>query len=512
MIANTRKKIFFAALLTTFLIGLIGVFSAQAIHLRDLVVEQTLSNGMKVLVLERHQSPTVSLYLRFRVGMVDEGGKGIAHLLEHMLFKGTATVGTKNFQEEKKLLDQIDQAGQRLDSEKKKGKAASPEIISELEGKLKDLQKQASQYVVTDEMSLLYTENGAVGLNASTGADVTTYQVSLPSNRVKLWARLESDRFEDPVFREFYSERDVVSEERRQTKESEPFSKLIEQFLAVSYLFHPYRNPIIGWEPEYISKTEMEKFFHTYYVPNNAVITAVGDVQADEFIELVKRSFASFSPSGHIPILSETEPPQLGERRVAVNLDAQPQLIIGYHKPTLPTHEDYVFDLVESILTGGRTSRLYRRLVEKDQIAVRVDTVNGMPGARCANLFTVMAAPRYPHTVQEVERVIYEEIDRLKKEPVPDREIQKVKNQMAGNFIRSLNSNAGLASELSYFESVAGDWRYIDTHLEVLDKITPGEIQECVQKYLTGENRTVAFLVGSSSPNPAMPDLMDNLK
>ena len=169
--------------------------------------------------------------------------------------------------------------------------------------------------------------------------------------------------------------------------------------------------------------------------------------------------------------------------------------MVGYHKPTLPSHDDYIFDLVDAVLSAGRTSRLYQRLVEKERIAVQVNTSNGMPGARYDNLFTIMATPRYPHTVQELEQAIYEEIERLKKEPVTDRELQKVKNQLSGDFIRSLDSNPGLASELSYFETVAGDWKYIDTHLEVVDKITPAEIQKSVQKYLTDENRTVAFLL-----------------
>jgi len=475
---------------------------AASTHLRDRVIEKTLDNGLKVLVLERHQAPTVSIYLRFRVGMVDEGGKGLAHLLEHMLFKGTSSVGTKNFSEEKKLLAKIDQVGQKLDSERKKGKAANPKVLKELEEELKSLQKQASQYVITDEMSLLYTENGAVGLNASTGADLTTYQVSLPSNRIELWARLESDRFANPVFREFYSERDVVLQERRQTHESEPLSKFWEQFLAVAYILHPYRHPVIGWEPqiEFLSKSQMEEFFKTYYVPNNAVIAAVGDIRAEEFFALIKRYFGLLPRQDHLPedIATLKEPPQIGERRISVHLDAQPQLMIGYHKPTLPSREDYVFDLVDAILSTGRTSRLWRRLVEKDQIAVRVNTANGMPGARFDNLFMIMATPRYPHTVQEVEQAIYEEIERLKTEKISDRELQKVKNQLAGEFIRSLNSNAGLASELSYFESVAGDWRYIDTHLEVLDTITADEIQEKVKKYLSEENRTVAILVPKS--------------
>jgi len=490
-----------SGILVVILMVMLWTFPGQATQLRDRVVEHTLSNGMKVLVLERHQSPIVSLYIRFRVGMVEDKGIGMAHLLEHMLFKGTETIGTKNFKKEKKLLAQIDRVGRRLDKERQKGKSADQKVIYQLEKELITLQEQAGQYVIKDEMNLLYSENGAVGFNASTGADLTTYKVNLPSNRVELWARLESDRLAHPVFREFYSERNVVLEERRQTNESEPLRKLLGQFLATAYLVHPYQNPIIGWESEikYLDKADMEKFFRTYYIPQNTVITAVGDIQPEEFIALVERYFGLIPRQESPPIIRAVEPAQLGERRIEVHLDAQPQLLIGYHKPTLPSHEDYVFDLVDAVLTGGRTSRLYKRLVEKDQVAIRVSTSNGMPGARYPNIFMIMATPRNPHTIEEVEQIIYEEIDRLKTELVSDHELQKVKNQLMGDFIRSLKSNSGLAGSLSYFESVAGDWKYIDTHLEVLDKISPQGIQETVQKYLISRNRTVAFMVTQSS-------------
>lgn len=468
-----------------------------AVKLSDRVIEYTLDNGLKILILQRHQSPTVSLYLRFRVGGAEDKGSGLAHLLEHMLFKGTTTIGTKNFEEEQRLLAQIQDLGQSLDKEKKKGTLACAEHIKELEEKLEKLQEQASIYVVKDEMNLLYSENGALGFNAGTSSDLTAYQISLPSNRLELWARLEADRLANPVFREFYSERKVVLEERQQTNESDPFHRLLEQFLAIAYQVHPYRNPIIGWESEieYLGLEDMERFFRTYYIPNNAVIAAVGDIKVEEFMALANRYFGLLPRRTAPPIIDLKEPDQNGERRVAVHLEAQPRLIIGYHKPTLPSQEDYIFDLVEMILTSGRTSRLYQKLVEKDQVAIQVSASNGMPGARFPNLFTIMATSRHPHTTEEVEQKIYGEIERLSTELVADRELEKVKNQLAGDFIRSLNSNAGLASALSYFACVTGDWKYLDTHLEILDQITPQQIQESVKKYLTPKNRTVAFIV-----------------
>ena len=497
---NSKFRLFERVLVIIVIIFFLGKVPAYASQLADQVIEHTLNNGLKILVLERHQCPTVSLYIRFKVGMVEDRGAGMAHFLEHMLFKGTTTIGTTDYRKEAKLLKQIEIIGEKLDKEKRKGKLADEKRMKELERELATLQKKAGEYVIKDEMNLLYSENGAAGFNASTGADVTTYKVSLPSNRIELWARLESDRMANPVFREFYSERNVVLEERRQTNESEPFRKFLEQFLNTAYIYHPYRNPIIGWKPEiqFLTKADMKKFFHTYYVPNNAVIAAVGDLEAESFIALVEKYFGSIPQGDPPPALSAEEPRQLGERRVSVTLDAQPRLLIGYHKPTLPSDEDYIFDLVDAIFTAGRTSRLYKRLVEDEQLAVQVSTSNGMPGARYANIFTFMATPRHPHTLEEVEQGIYEEIAGLINEPVSDYELQKIKNQLAGDFIRSLKSNAGLASRLSYFDTIAGDWKYIDTHLEVLDKVTPRQIQEAAKKYFTKMNRTVAYLVSET--------------
>ena len=223
-----------------------------ALSLEGQVKEYSLDNGMKVLILERHFTPVVSLYVRFRVGSVDEPGgeTGTSHLLEHMLFKGTETLGTKNYQEEKKLLIKIDELAGKIDSEMKKGGQDDDGRMTEWGERLKVLQKEHKKWVVKDEIDAIYSLNGAEGMNASTGYDVTTYKVSLPANRIELWARIESDRMSNPVFREFYSERDVVREERRQREETQADGKLMENFLATAFMAHPYSRPIIGWDSD----------------------------------------------------------------------------------------------------------------------------------------------------------------------------------------------------------------------------------------------------------------------
>ncbi len=473
--------------------------SGEMADLESRVVEATLPNGMRIIVLPRHQSPTVSLSMQFRVGAAQEpeGASGLAHLLEHMMFKGTRTLGTRDWAAERPLLEKIETIVDELDAERRRGEDDADARLVVLRARLAEAQDEARVLVVKDEIDAIYTANGAQDFNASTGVDVTTYKISLPANRLPLWARIESDRLREPVMREFYSEREVVREERRQSYESDPSRKLMELLFASAFIAHPYRRPVIGWDGDvqYLRAPVAERFFRTWYAPNNTVLAAVGDVDPPAFIALVRAAFGPI-PAQPLPAESATaEPPQDGERRVTLVRDARPELMIGYHKPTLPTFEDYVFDLIDGLLTTGRTSRLYRRLVEEKQVAVGVSTVNGLPGGRYPNLFTITATPRAPHTAEEVEAEIDAELARLVAEPAAAEEISRVKNQLRANLVRGLQSNDGMASTLAYYATLAGDWRYLTTHLEQLGKITPADIQAVAAKYLRPENRTVAVIV-----------------
>ncbi len=495
MTAINNKLVFFIVL-ASILFGLTD--RANSYDLEKRVREFTLKNGLKVLMLERHLSPTVSFYIRHRAGAVDEisGRTGTAHLLEHMMFKGTKTIGTKNFKEEKKILDEIRRVGNAFDMERVKGNTADKEKLKRLSQQLKNLQKRGKKWIVGNEIGRLYTENGGVNLNASTGQDLTTYHVSLPSNKIELWARIASDRMTNPVFREFYSERDVVMEERKQTTESVPDRKLTEQFLASAFTAHPYRRPVLGWASDmrFLNIDYTREFFKAYYAPNNTVIAVVGDISPDVTIDIIKKYFGAI-PHQELPLSHITkEPEQKGEKRTELIYDASPRIIIGYHKPTLPSFDDYVFDVIDSILSRGRTSRLFKKLVEEKGIAESVNTTNGITGARFPNLFAIFATPRHPHTNKEVENAIYEELEKLKSEPVTRREIEKIKNRLKTDLIKGLNSNSGLASKLSYFEAVTGDFRYITDHINVIEKITPEDIMKTAKKYFNQNNRTVAVL------------------
>jgi predicted Zn-dependent peptidase len=510
---NKRWKCFKRAALISILFGAVitvvvmaGVsIPACAYDLEKKVREYTLENGLRVLVVERHFSPTVSLYIRYKAGAVDENDEqtGTAHILEHMLFKGTKTIGALDWKREEPILEKIRAIIKDIDKESMKGDRADGQKLETLRQRLSSLQAEARRLFKENEIDSLYTENGGLDMNAFTGYDQTTYFVNLPSNKIELWARIESDRMVNPVFRDFYAERKVVIEERKQTVGSSPSRQLMEDFLATAFMVHPYRRPILGWESEmrFLDIDAVRKFFTTYHGPDNTVIAVAGDVNTDEVMRIIRKYFGSIPKQDilhrHIP----AEPTQTGERRIELMSDANPELIIGYHKPTLPSFDDYVFDLIDMILSRGRTSRLHASLVEGKQIAAEVATANGFPAARYPNLFVFFATPRHPHTNGECEKAVYEEIDRLRNEPVPEEEIRKAKNQLKADFLRRLDSNSGLASMLSYYESIAGDYRYINNYLASIEKISAGDITKAVNTYFTAENRTVAHLVTKSEPS-----------
>ena len=485
-----------------YLIIVLLLFSSAAnsygLALEKKVIKTKLDNGLTVLMLERHVSPTVSLYIRHRVGAADEspGETGAAHFLEHLMFKGTATIGAKDYAQEKKILAAIEETGNALDKEMLKGEKARPQTISQLTARLNELQRQAKQYFIPNELDRLYTENGGLDMNASTGQDVTTYHVSLPANKIELWARIESDRLLNPVFREFYTERDVIMEERRQRVEADPEGKLYEKFLSAAFQVHPYGRPILGWtkDMKYLSPEAARKIFEKYKAPESIVIAVVGDIEPAATLKLIEKYFGGIPPQKEKTAAIPVEPRQTKERRVSVNFDANPMLFIGYHKPTAPAYDDYVFDVLESILTRGRTSRLYNSLVIRQGIAKSVNAYNGTPGVRYPNLFLISAEPRHPYTNAKLEEAVFGEIDKLKEQPVSAAELAKAKNSIRMQYIKNLDSNSELASALSYYETLLGDYKYFANYLNMIDRVSAVDIQNAAKKYLNKNNRTVGRL------------------
>lgn len=484
----------------------LGPVRAGSPSLADHVIEHRLSNGLTVLMVERHQTPVVSINITFAVGGANEqvGETGLAHLYEHMAFKGTRTIGTKDYAQEKPILEELARVGTELeqrqrDTANKSGGPTAEEraAIDALQKTFKELQTHASQYVVENEMAMLYERHGGVGLNASTGKDVTRYVISLPANRLPLWAAIESDRMANPVLREFYKERGVVMEERRLENNDSPNGLLFETFTSAAFRAHQYGIPTIGWGSDLVSLTpaETEAFFKTYYGPNRATIALVGDINPKDVIDLIESTFGQIPAVPVPPPLVTREPEQLGERRVEVEFHAEPTMVIGYHKPALGDPDDGVFDVIAAVLTHGRTSRLHTTLVQEKQLAASVHSDANYPGVRAPNLFILTANPLVPHTVTEVETAIYEELERLKREPVSPKELEKVINNLDAALVRALRSNSGLASQLAFYQTVAGDWRYILKGRDKMAAVTAADIQRVAAQYFTKTNRTVGALV-----------------
>jgi len=457
----------------------------------------TLDNGMRFLVVRRGTAPVFAANLRFRVGSVDDPGgeSGLAHLFEHLAFKGTSTIGTRDAKQEAELLDAMDKAAIDLLREEDRGDAADPKRVEALRADLETLTKKLQELTVKDEFSQILTGNGAAGLNASTSTDLTSYVVALPANRLELWCLLESARLRDPVLREFYSERDVVMEERRMRIDNQPQGKLYEQLLLSAFQAHPYRVPTVGWmsDLEHLTRPQAAEFRRGFYAPNNAVATLVGDIDPAAAERLIRLYFDALpaGPPPRPPVT--TEPPQTGERRAVVEFDAGPELMIAFHKGVWPSPDDPVLQVIDSLLTSGRTSRLFRRLVLTTQVASDVYSAQA-PGDRYPNLFVIGASPRAPHTSAEVETAILQELARLSAETVPERELQKVKNQLQASFLYPLRSNPGLAEQLSYYEILTGDWKNLDVYATALQATTAAQVQDAARRTFVPSNRTVAVL------------------
>lgn len=456
----------------------------------------TLDNGLRLLILPRAGAPTVSFVVQYRVGSVNEppGSSGIAHLLEHLLFKGTTTVGTRNYTAEMSLLEEMDALHDSLLVEQR---AMEPDLdrMDVLGARIRTLEETASSYVVSNEFDAILSENGARNLNATTTSEATTYFVQLPANRAELWFVLEADRMRHPVFREFYTERDVVAEERRLRLETSPAGLLHEAHLSSAFHVHPYGRPVIGYmhDIQRLSRPAVEEYFQRFYGPNNAVVAVVGDIDPDRILRWTRDYLGTIPPGRSPPPVRAVEPEQRGERRVEVVFDAEPLLRIGWKVPDTFHPDAPALTMLQSVLTGGRSSRLYRRLVTEDRLVSSITSSMG-PGHLHPGLFTVEAYPIAPHTTEEVEAAVYEELEALGKTPPGNDELQRVRNQLEASRIRRLRSNFGLALQIASSESLYGDWTRTFTYSRSMEAVTPEDVQRVVSRYFVRTGRTVATL------------------
>lgn len=467
--------------------------------LEDKVTVHRLRNGLTFVFMERHKIPTIATVYGFKVGAVDEvtGFTGISHILEHMAFKGTTRIGTTDFEKEKVVMERVNELGAEWSKELRKGGLADKKKIEKIEGEMKKLEEEQKKYIVNLEIMDLYQKVGGIGVNASTGIDMTSFTANLPSNQLETWCLIESERMKDPVFRQFYTERSVVQQERKQSVGSRPLLQLMEAFTATAFLAHPCRNPVIGWASDIESVTleEVKAFRDKYYVPNNCVAALVGDVYPEKAIPLIEKYFGNIPRGSDVPEVRTVEPVQLGERRVVVEGDAPSQLRIGYHKPGPPHKDAYVLYVAGMILAGETTSRMWKDFVDKRKIANQIWAAANFAGQRYDNLFLFQGWVKEPHTNEELEKAIYEYVEKLKVEPVEAKELEKVKNGLEFQGTTSVAVNAGMAGRLMGAQLLHGDWRRaLDWEKEAL-KVTAEDIMAAAKKYFTPENRTVGYLV-----------------
>lgn len=471
--------------------------------LESLVHEFHLDNGLTLLVVENHESPTIGAVTCFRVGAAEEhpGVNGVTHILEHMLFKGTTEIGTKDFAAEEPHLKRIEEITQEIKREKAKGISADSTRIAKLfEERTKEM-AAANEFAVDNELDGLYEEAGAINVNAFTAYDVTAYVLALPANRLELWMYLESERLRRPVLRQFYTEIQNILEERRLRTDADPAGKLQENFLATAFDAHGYGFPIVGYpsDIETVTLTETEEWFKRYYAPNQVTIALVGDVNAEDVRAMAKEYFGDLAAQPPPEPLETFDLPKKGMRRIEVEYDAEPQLMMGWHKPNVPHPDDAALRVVSEILTGGSSGRLTKNLVEGKQIAASVSTDHEYPGVRWPNLFLIEALPRSPHTTAEIEEALWSELERLGREPVSERELQKVKNNIRASFVRELESNFNLAVALGVAQAGFQRWNVILDAQSAIEKVTPADIQR-VARTTFRKNRTIVATLVKPEP------------
>ncbi len=462
------------------------------------ITTKVLPNGVTLLICERPEAPVFSYSTFVDAGDVNDpsGESGLAHMFEHLAFKGTPEIGTTDYSAEKVALAKVEAANAAYEAEFLKPVGRDEKKLAELKKAFIDARAEAHKFVIPNQFTEIAERNGAEGLNAETGLDSTQFYWSMPENRLELWAYLESSRLAEPVAREFYTERDVVLEERRMRTDSNPEGRLFEQFLATAYVAHPYGRSSIGWPSEVsqINATEAMAFHKKYYVGSNIVVSVVGDVKASEALPILKKYFSRI-PAGPKPEeMTTVEPAQFAEKTVVIRDPSQPIYMEGYHRPDFRDPDNFVYDAISDILSNGRVSRLYRSLVRDKEIAAAAEGVSPYPGDKYPGMFVFLAVPLPGHTPAEMREAIHQEIEKLKTADVTDAELAMFKTRTRADLLRGLADNQGLANDLAEYQTRYGDWRELFLQLDDIDKVTKADIRRVANKVFVASNRTSASI------------------
>jgi predicted Zn-dependent peptidase len=469
----------------------------------------TLPNGWTFIIVERPVAPVFSFATQADVGAVQDpkGQTGMAHMFEHMAFKGTPTIGTTDYEKEKVALDAMEAAYQAYAHAREQINPDKAEVEKLLKA-FKEKETAADAFVKKNEFDELVSREGGVGLNAGTSSDSTVYFYSLPSNKFELFAYLESERFWRPVFREFYKERDVVIEERRMRTESQPIGRLIERFVEAAFAAHPYGRPPVGYRSdlERYTMTDAKQFFDEYYGPENLVTTIVGGVKAQEVIPIIDKYFGRIPTRPKPEPIRTIEPPQIAEMVLTLRDPSQPFYVEGYHKPAGTSLDEPAYDALADILARGNTSRLYRSLVRDKKIAVAVQGGSGFPGVKYPNLWLLIGVPARGSTNDAVRDAMRAEVAKIQTGEVTDEELQRFKTRAKADLLRSLNSNSGLAEQFSLYYTLFRDWKELFRYVDRVDKVTKADVRRVANDLFKEANRTVGRIeTQSSTPTASGP-------
>ncbi len=473
-------------------------------NLEKQVQEFTLPNGLKFILVERHDTPIFSFETRVNAGGAQEipGITGIAHMMEHMAFKGTEAVGTKDYASEAPLLEAEERAWQAVMNERRKGHRADPAKLKSLTAAFEEAREKARGPVVSNGFNTLLEQNGAVGINAQTSSDWTRYFYSIPSNRLELWAKLEGSRMAFPVFREFYKERDVVYEERRMRTESTPVGRLFEQWVQASFTAHPYGYGVIGFPSDLssFSRTQGEEFYRKHYVAKNMAVTVVGDVTLAELKRVAETYWSDLSSAPAPPEMDVKEPEQKAERRVLLEDPAQPYVLVGWHCPAETDPAYPAFEALGDLLGGGQHSRLHKLLVKEKKIAVAVGAGPGFVGSKYPTLFAVFVVPAAGQDPLAVEQELYKALDEIVKEkPFTEEELAGYRVRTRSQLVGRAERNEGLAEALVEAQIAFGDWREFFRQAERAQTVRTSDLADAMKKTLVRGNRTVAVIVPPKS-------------
>jgi predicted Zn-dependent peptidase len=495
--------------------------------------EYWLDNGMQVLMVERHEAPTIMAAIFARVGSANEttGITGISHLFEHMMFKGTETIGTKDIVRDREIMAELDslralmRAEQRIMREKlRRGEIedmmdpeAKTDRYRELEIAFDKLILEQRELIIKDQLDELYTKNGGFFLNAFTSEDMTGYFIRLPKNKIELFMWLESDRFKGPVFREFYSERDVVREERRRGVDSTPTGLIEEDFLAMFWKSSSYHWDVIGWpsDLESITREQARAYYDTYYAPNNLTMILVGDLEPDKMIKMVRKYFERI-PRGATepPDVVTLEEKQHGEKKLIAEAETSPRAEIWYHTVAWKHKDSYALEVLAGIM-NGKTGRLYKKLVEEKGIAKSSGGRGGMrmfgggnlevsarqESMKYAGAFQVRAEGISGVRAEQLEEAMYEVLDDLEKNPVSPEELQKVKNQLRVQKIRFMDIMSGIGILFYLGQNAArGDWTEANNNPDMCDKVTAADVQRVANTYFARDQRNVMIINSKAAP------------